>query len=54
VREKIKQAAKKLRGFDVTSQNSAGQGRGRRGSGAATLMGQGKSEIIISGADSGN
>ncbi len=52
VREKIKQAAKKLRGFDVTSQNSAGQGRGRRGSGAATLMGQGKSEIIISGADS--
>jgi multidrug efflux pump subunit AcrB/ABC-type multidrug transport system ATPase subunit len=52
VREKIKQAAKRVKGFDVSSQNSAGQGGGRRGSGAATLMGQGQSEIVLSGPDS--
>lgn len=52
VKWKITQASEKLRGVDVSSQNSTGQGGGRRVSGAATLMGQGQSEIIISGADS--
>lgn len=53
VRGKITEAAKKIHGFTVRVENTAGQGgSGRRGSAAATLTGQGQSEIILSGPDS--
>ncbi|MFC1839700.1 efflux RND transporter permease subunit [Thermodesulfobacteriota bacterium] len=52
VREKIRDAAKKLKGFRIESENSSGDGNSGQGNALASLLGQGESEIVLSGPDS--
>jgi multidrug efflux pump subunit AcrB/ABC-type multidrug transport system ATPase subunit len=53
VREKVRSAAKTLNGFMIRSESTTGEdGSGGRG-GGANLLGQGSSEIVISGPDTG-
>lgn len=52
VRRKIRDAAKKLKGFRIESESSSGQGNQDQGNAMASLLGQGDSEIVISGPES--
>lgn len=51
VRTKVRDAAKALKGINVKSENSSGQGGNSQGGGLAALFGQGASEIVLSGSD---
>lgn len=52
VREKIREAAKKLGGFRIKSENSSGEGNSEQGNSLAGLLGQGANEVVLSGPDS--
>ncbi len=53
VREKVREAAKTLRGVSVRTEQDAGNGGSGRGGGTAGLFGQEAAEIVLSGPDAG-
>lgn len=51
VRRKIRDAARELMKYEIRSEDSTGGGNSRQGNGMASLLGQGASEIVLSGPD---